>query len=246
MKKINAKRVFSIVSAICFLIFQIWTIINNISGIKINMQFGWYGISYYVTVIIGSVAMCILAALILLGKKNIILLAVSGLTIIINIVIECKSPIFVSDIIYYLPSIILFVDILLNVTPSLKKYLNLSKVFCFISPVILIISFIIIMVQLSDSFVYSRVPTSTIVNLMLQYLLLIAGYLFASLWLSNFEFCKTTSTVQTHQNQPTKYQPVQQKKSTDADKLVTYKKLLDSGAISKEEFEQKKNEVLNS
>lgn len=241
MEKSNIKRVFSIISAICFLAYGIWCLINNLS--YINNSYNTDSVNFFSIVrIILSIAYCMLAVTFMLNKKNNILLGASGFYLLMYIILIYGSS-GTSTILLCFASTILFIDILINVVPSLNKYINITKILSFIPAILIVISFIVDVIQTSNwyssngmDFRMSDLGFSfIIVNLLL------IGFISAGLWLSNFEFGKAKNTTTT-----TQYQPVQQKKTSDADKLLTYKRLLDNGSITQEEFEQKKSEVLNN
>lgn len=178
-----------------------------------------------------------LAVTFMLNKKNNILLGASGFYLLIFIILTFGSS-STSNILLCFASTILFIDILINVVPSLNKYINITKILSFIPAILIVISFIVdVIFSNGMDFRMSDLSSSFIIRT----LLLIIGYLSAGLWLSNFEFGKAKNTTSA-----TQYQPVQQKKTSDADKLLTYKRLLDNGSITQEEFEQKKSEVINN
>lgn len=178
-----------------------------------------------------------LAVTFMLNKKNNILLGASGFYLLIFIILTFGSS-GTSNILLCFASTVLFIDILINVVPSLNKYINITKILSFIPAILIVISFIVDVIPSNGmDFRMSDLSSSFIIRT----LLLIIGYLSAGLWLSNFEFGKAKNTTSA-----TQYQPVQQKKTSDADKLLTYKKLLDNGSITQEEFEQKKSEVLKN
>lgn len=242
MKELNIKRVFSIISAICFLAYGIWNFIHNLSYINNSYNTDSNNFISIVGIIL-SIAFCMLAVTFMLNKKNNILLGASGFYLLMCIILIFGSS-GTGNILRCLASATLFIDILYNVVPSLKKFLNITKILSFIPAILIVISFIVNVIQISNSFSsngldfrMSDLSSSFIIGT----LLLIIGYLFAGLWLSNFEFGKAKNTTTA-----TQYQPVQQKKTSDADKLLTYKRLLDNGSITQEEFEQKKSEVLNN
>lgn len=241
MEKSNIKRVFSIISAICFLAYGIWSLIDELS--YINNSYNTDSVNFFSIVrIILSIAFCMLAVTFMLNKKNNILLGTSGFYLLMYIILIYGSS-GTSTILLCFASTILFIDILINVVPSLNKYINITKILSFIPAILIVISFIVDVIQTSNwyssngmDFRMSDLGFSfIIVNLLL------IGFISAGLWLSNFEFGKAKNTTTT-----TQYQPVQQKKTSDADKLLTYKRLLDNGSITQEEFEQKKSEVLNN
>ena len=241
MEKSNIKRVFSIISAICFLAYGIWSLIDELS--YINNSYNTDSVNFFSIVrIILSIAFCMLAVTFMLNKKNNILLGTSGFYLLMYIILIYGSS-GTSTILLCFASTILFIDILINVVPSLNKYINITKIHSFIPAILIVISFIVDVIQTSNwyssngmDFRMSDLGFSfIIVNLLL------IGFISAGLWLSNFEFGKAKNTTTT-----TQYQPVQQKKTSDADKLLTYKRLLDNGSITQEEFEQKKSEVLNN
>lgn len=247
MEKSNIKRVFSIISAICFLAYGIWSLIDELS--YINNSYNTDSVNFFSIVrIILSIAFCMLAVTFMLNKKNNILLGASGFYLLMYIILTLYIILTfgssgTSTILLCFASTILFIDILINVVPSLNKYINITKILSFIPAILIVISFIVDVIQTSNwyssngmDFRMSDLGFSfIIVNLLL------IGFISAGLWLSNFEFGKAKNTTTT-----TQYQPVQQKKTSDADKLLTYKKLLDNGSITQEEFEQKKSEVLNN
>lgn len=248
MEKSNIKRVFSIISAICFLAYGIWSLIDELS--YINNSYNTDSVNFFSIVrIILSIAFCMLAVTFMLNKKNNILLGASGFYLLMYIILTLYIILTfgssgTSTILLCFASTILFIDILINVVPSLNKYINITKILSFIPAILIVISFIVDVIQTSNwyssngmDFRMSDLSSSFIIRT----LLLIICYLSAGLWLSNFEFGKAKNTTTT-----TQYQPVQQKKTSDADKLLTYKRLLDNGSITQEEFEQKKSEVLNN
>ncbi|MCI6506259.1 MAG: SHOCT domain-containing protein [Ruminococcus sp.] len=255
MKELNIKRVFSIISAICFLVFGImnfmsfYSIINTsyANPTDLSSTLTWsslYTFDYkfiHIMEIIVSITFVILAIILFTNKKNKILLASSGLNLIASLILLVNVIKLFKlgriDIIFIcLASIVLFVDILVNVIPSLNKNLNITKVLTFILPVVMLISIIFYLIKF-----FSSDYDSYDIPYLVRVLLLLIGFISAGLWLSNFEFGKAKNTTTT-----TQYQPVQQKKTSDADKLLTYKRLLDNGSITQEEFEQKKSEVLNN
>lgn len=242
MEKSNIKRVFSIISAICFLAYGIWYLIDELS--YINNSYNTDSVNFYSIVrIILSIAFCMLAVTFMLNKKNNILLGASGFYLLIFIILTFGSSDTI-DILLRFASTILFIDILINVMPLLNKYINITKILSFIPAILIVISFIVDVIQTSNWYSSNGMDfrmSDLGFDVIIVNLLLIIGYLFAGLWLSNFEFGKAKNTTTA-----TQYQPVQQKKTSDADKLLTYKRLLDNGSITQEEFEQKKSEVLNN
>lgn len=242
MEKSNIKRVFSIISAICFLAYGIWYLIDELS--YINNSYNTDSVNFFSIVrIILSIAFCMLAVTFMLNKKNNILLGASGFYLLMYIILTFGSRDTI-DILLRFASTILFIDILINVVPSLNKYINITKILSFIPAILIVISFIVDVIQTSNWYSSNGMDfrmSDLGFDVIIVNLLLIIGYLFAGLWLSNFEFGKAKNTTTA-----TQYQPVQQKKTSDADKLLTYKRLLDNGSITQEEFEQKKSEVLNN
>ena len=249
MEKSNIKRVFSIISAICFLAYGIWSLIDELS--YINNSYNTDSVNFFSIVrIILSIAFCMLAVTFMLNKKNNILLGASGFYLLMYIILTLYIILTFGSsgtstiLLCFASTILLFIDILINVVPSLNKYINITKILSFIPAILVVISFIVDVIQTSNWYSSNGMDfrmSDLGFSFIIRTLLLIIGYLSAGLWLSNFEFGKAKNTTTA-----TQYQPVQQKKTSDADKLLTYKRLLDNGSITQEEFEQKKSEVLNN
>lgn len=110
-----------------------------------------------------------------------------------------------------------------------NKNTNVAKKVFYI-PALLYLSSVLVYVISRISLNYNNSIIYTVSNI-----IMIAGFLFLELWAVNYK----TPSKETSGHIPTR------NKGTEADRLLKLKELLDSGAITQEEYESKKKQLLN-
>lgn len=230
MNQLNNSEKYSVIAAICFFALGVLRIIDNLFyTIFINSS------KPTVWAILSLGIIVAFSVFLYLGKINIGFMVVAGIYALL--VIE-KVILYIS--LYYViqcsARILIFVAILLAINKSLEL-----KSICFVSAPLLLFATICFWIEQNYFGKFDIVWLS-----MLQQLMEIVGLLFIGFWLNEeaktFPFAPNTYTFAKQQL------PNSNAASSvigGADKLKTFKELLDSGTITQEEFDAKKKEILN-
>lgn len=230
MEKSNKGRIYSFIAAVCCAIVGIfyWNNIIESAPIEHFWIVFWFDIVWCV-VFIG------LAILLFIGRKNIGFLIVSG------VALSAALTVVGMNFLVFVAWIVLFVLLLLNVTPSMSKHAGKSKILYYLPACLLLIGNLIFWIRvdyfryIDDQWMYVLMACSEI-----------AALLFIGLWL------KETRVVPAPVVRQNPYAAFDLQASASqasnilggADKLKACKNLLDSGVITQEEFDAKKKEIL--
>lgn len=227
---------YAIISAIGFVLLAIYVIARDILDVVRG-----YGISFaYVLTWVYYIAF---AVLLFLRKRNIGFVIASGLYVFLSIYDMIRFVSFYSTI-NFLASVCLFVLILLNCAPSLTKKAKITKVLWFVPGVLMLINCLIDYISifryyLSAGWIY-------IVLGLIQ----IAAFILMGLWFKE-SYAATEEKDDPKINTYAAFDPhavdsnlAKAASVGGADKLKTYKELLDSGVITQEEFDAKKKQIL--
>ena len=219
------QKTFSLIAGICFAILPLFSIINYI-----RYEYFSFDAFLYLSCFVG------LAVITFIKKKALPFVIVSGIFATICLYNLCRSFYIFNIIDFLIYSTLVFVA-LINCIPALHKKTKIQKYICFIPSALLVLNWIIQMVM-GYHFDFLN---------LLSVLTEGAALLFAGFWLVDEYEPETTTEVLTFtpaSSTPTC--PSAPNTIGGADKLMTYKKLLDEGIITQEEFEEKKKKVLDS
>ena len=242
MDKLKKAKIYATVAAICFVIATFFSVKRYL---EFSAAYDDYSVSwlweYYFSVVWWLIYGCF-AVLFFIKKKNIVFLIPAGVGFLIEICYLKKwmniFNVFYPE--YFLMAVVyacLFVIFLFNVIPSLSKNAEIiTKILCFVPAVLSMVCVIYLNSHGTMAWDYILICIASSV-----------GFLFAGMWLrKTVPVLNKAETV--NDNPYSKFDPssCQSAPSTaGADTLKTYKDLLDSGAITREEFDAKKKEILN-
>lgn len=248
-------KTYSLISATCF---SILGLVNIIIQIYFLINIDNYSLSFpkIFTILIAFA----FAVLLFTRKNNTGLLIVAGVNIALNIYYVIHGlftnivlGFLVNYILEYFVSIVLFIIILFNVLPSMRKNAKFTMAIWFIPAALYLIITIIYLITcyseprylkliLFSSFKYTWISWLELFT----YIFEIAGLFFIGFWLreeTKIILGISSNVSKTNQNTSFNYQA-----NTiigSADKIKSYKKLLDSGIITQEEFDEKKKQILD-
>lgn len=236
MGKLNNTNNYSLIAAICFFAYGVINIIRKIHFSKIYNSFEltfWMALSWAV--------LFALAAFLFIGKKNIGLLVVTSIysMLVLRYMIQFFS---LHTAVHFSVRALTVIAILL-----VMKQSSVIKSIWFIPAPMLLLSDITYWIQydLLKDFL------ETVPYFVLQ-LLEVAGLFFIALWLREEakEFTDAQMCIpRANEDTIVKQYPVSNRLTNsvigEADKLRTYKELLDLGIITQGEFDTKKKEIIN-
>lgn len=237
--KSNEKK-YSLISAILFFALGLYSVIL---GVIDASQYEYYTITF-LTVFYWAVTFA-LGAVALLRKNNIIALVATGANVVLRLiyVVQYTSLYNVLDLLVAaaLLVLVLFVSI-----DQLKRNAKISKMIWFAPAAIFLVNNVIMWIQ-QRFFRHISYTWPYMVSAVVE----IAALLFMGLWIMELaknatEPVASASNTQYATFNPESYATSQQTSSVigNADKLKIYKELLDSGAITQEEFDAKKKQIL--
>ena len=236
MDKSKKAKIYATVAAICLALVTVYWVRNSLKYVTT---------SEYNSIVWQRVVWCLIygcfTVLFFIKKKNIGLLVAAGAGVLMGT--------------YYLTNLFdlqnllrmavyasLFALFLFNIIPSLSKNAEITKILYFVSAGFNI-AYIIDEIWTTYNYPYKNLNYMTY---MLMQIVACVGFLFADMWL--LETVPIQNTAETvNDNSYLKFDPssCQSAPSTaGADTLKTYKDLLDSGAITQEEFDAKKKQLL--
>ena len=236
MDKSKKAKTYATVATICLALVTVYWVRNSLKYVTV---------SEYNSIAWQRVVWCLIygyfTVLFFIKKKNIGLLVAAGAGVLMGT--------------YYLTNLFdlqnllrmavyasLFALFLFNVIPSLSKNVEITKILCFVS-VGFNIAYIIDEIWITYSYQYKNL---NYMIYMLMQIMACVGFLLADMWL--LETVPVQNKAETVNDNPySKFDPslCQSAPSTaGADTLKTYKDLLDSGAITQEEFDAKKKQLL--
>ena len=238
MDKSKKAKIYATVAAICFVIATLFSVRRDL---VFSAAYDDCSLSWQRDIVWWLIYGCF-AVLFFIKKKNIVFLIPAGMGFLIEIyyLIDQMKVINFFDIEYFLMAAVyasLLVLFLFNVIPLLRKNAEIiTKILCFV-PAGLSMVHIIYKVYIGTmAWDYRLICIASSV-----------GFLFAGMWLR--KTVPVQNKAETVNDNPyLKFDPssCQSAPSTaGADTLKTYKDLLDSGAITQEEFDAKKKEILN-
>ena len=242
MDKSKKAKIYATVAAICFVIATFFSVKRYL---EFSAAYDDYSVSwlweYYFSVVWWLIYGCF-AVLFFIKKKNVIFLIPTGVGFLIEIC-YLKNWMNIFNVFYpeyFLMAIVyasLFAIFLFNVIPSLSKNAEIiTKILCFVPAVLSMVYVIYLNGHGTMAWDYRLICIASSV-----------GFLFAGMWLR--KTVPVQNKAETVNDNPyLKFDPssCQSAPSTaGADTLKTYKDLLDSGAITQEEFDAKKKEILN-
>lgn len=235
MQESKNGKLFALIGAICFTAYVAYSVINGfyVASIFEDYPITWERVVWWAVYIV-------LAVLLYLKKKNIALLIPSALSVIMGVYYLTEYVSFY-NFMYFIMNVLLFILLLINVIPSMKNSVGVTRVLCFIPAVL----YFAITLYEWIRWEYFR----NILGLWIHMLFMLVegvGYLFLGLWLKATmpvpEMIVEKNPYATFNPQVTVSQA--QQHIGGADKLKMYKDLLDSGVITQEEFDAKKKQIL--
>lgn len=233
MNNSKMSRVFSLIAGMCFAaygIYRVWEFYTYIYAIRF-----W---RYSISSVVVDVALCFVylafAVLLFIGKKNIGFLIPTGAAIFVRgyYLLHYFNNRFLLEFVLL---IVLLVVLMMNVIPPMEKPTGITKVLCYVYIVYSIV-LIIYTLNLGRRSLYP-ITLGLVIAIVER-----VGYLFIGLWL------RQTVGIPQKAIQQNAYAAMNPHAAAlsqdDADKLKIYKDLLDSGAITQEEFDAKKKQIL--
>ena len=234
----NAKsqKNFSLLAGIFFAILPLFTLMYYVA---LMLRYGFISFRDILSFdyILFSSCFIGLSVITFMRKKALPFVIVSGIYASVHLYYVC-TYFSIFDIISFLSYSTLFFIALINCIPALHEKTNIQKYICFIPSALIVLG--LLMEIFSGYYSYF---------LGFVYLLLMltesAALLFAGFWLVDVR--KPQAATENLTFVPYSAAPAVPVHDTigGADKLVEYKKLLDDGIITQEEFEEKKKQVLN-
>lgn len=226
---------FAIICAILFLL-------KGISGLSLyfspsDTDAGFLSLLYPLLNVVFAVSL-------LIRKKYPVLIITSG-TLALYDIISLVADFSISSVLIFLADASVAALILINTAPFLSEKANLTKKLWFVPCTLALLNQIIsiIIASTKGNFSYQ-------VGLFILIFISICPYIFIGLWLKDICEPKETET----ESEIMKYASfdsqnvVLNRDNSDeiggAEKIELYKELLDSGAITQEEFDEKKKQIL--
>lgn len=231
----NAK-LYPLIAAVCLALYTVYSVWNSVTRATASE---YYSITWQTVVwwaIDGG-----LAVLLFMKKKNIgfVIAAAAGVLMELFYLTQYFSIYNLWVAIVYVALLALF---MINVIPSFGKNANMTKILGFV-PAGLYLAYYLFMWTKNGYFSDISYTWKYIISS----LILVAGFLFAGMWL------RETVVITTPVEESNKYSVFDPASTAShpnlstggADKLMMYKELLDSGAITQAEFDEKKKQILN-
>lgn len=237
MEKNNKADKYAIISAIGFVLLAIHSMAEEIR----------YGIITYYSItfsfVLSSVCYIAFAVLLFLRKRNIGIVTVSGVYVLLRIY-NMILHVSLHGTLDFFASVCLFVLIVLNCIPSLTKKAKITKVLWFVPGAITLMNCLINWIRIIRTY-----QSPNWINVMIN-LIQIATFILIGLWLKE-DYVATEEKDDPKINTYAAFNPhavdsnlAKAASVGGADKLKTYKELLDSGVITQEEFDAKKKQIL--
>lgn len=242
MGTISKERIYAWMAALCLAICAFYEIGQQIF---IMIQYNYNTITWDV-VVYGFVQLGFIVLLVI-AKKNIGFLFFTGINVLMNLYYLVlwlsigNLCAFVADVMLFL--IFLF-NIILNVNNNTVAAMTVTKALGIISVIMRFAGILIDWVQwhnweyLSNDWIYILIQ-----------IISVAAVLFIVIWLTTTLKTKETDDIEYYPCATYNMQNVNMQFNGiigGADKLKLWKELLDSGAITQEEFEKRKKEILRS
>ncbi len=218
----KSQKIYSIIAGICFSVLPIFSTITYI-------YYGYFSFLFLLYLLTTTG----LAVVAFMGKKTLPFVIVSGVYTLL-VVFDLFEYFFFFNVIDFLIYSSLTFFALINCIPALHKKTNIQKYLCFIPCALFILSFFI------EIFMGYYIDTIAFFRMLIQS----AALLFVGFWLVDARESETVSEDVAITPAPA----VEDMKNAigGAEKLMTYKKLLDDGIITQEEFDEKKKQILDS
>ena len=236
----NAKsqKIFSLLAGIFFAILPLFTLMYVVA-LMLRYDFISFRDILSFDYILCSSCFIGLSVITFMRKKALPFVIVSGIYVSVRLYYICMY-FSIFDIISFLSYSTLFFIALINCIPALHKKTNIQKYICFIPSALIVLS---LLMEIFSGYYY-YIDFLGVVHLLLM-LTESATLLFAGFWLVDVR--KPQAATENLTFVPYSAAPAVPVHDTigGADKLVEYKKLLDDGIITQEEFEEKKKQVLN-
>ena len=231
MQESKNEKIFALMGAICFTIHVVYSVINSFSQNEYQ-AITWETIVWWVIFIL-------LAILLFVRKKNIAFLISPALAVIME-AIYLIHYFSIENLLYIIVYIMLFVLLLINVIPSIKNKASATKFLCFIPAGLFFAMHL---------YEWIRYGFFEALDVFWKYILFTlvdtAGYMFLGLWLkATISIPEVTVKMNPYATPPQSTIPQVQQVVGGADTLKIYKELLDFGAITQEEFDAKKKQIL--
>lgn len=233
----DADRKYSLIAAICFATLAAYSCIRRIQYVSESeyASITFLNIAYWV-ILIGF------AVTLFIKKKNLVFLIVAGANVLLN-VYYIISYVSLFNIIDFLAAVALALLAAVVYIPSMASKRTIAKKVWFLPAALLLSCYLINWFQYEYFSYLSETWLYIIANLVE-----VMAYFFTGMWLGNSPIVISEQATQENEyesfNPKTIGTPTHNSEVGGADKLKTYKELLDSGIISQEEFDQKKKQIL--
>ncbi len=254
MNKSASAKIFSVISAVCFVILVAWEI--------------FLAVLYEYTISFITIISCIIwlayAVLLFLQKKNIVFVIVGIANVLlemyyfVDMLQSVTTAYYISTVnkmrvlnyfLYFLCAATILIIILFNCLPSLQGKRKVVSRLWFLPGVFMAVGNLIMWRQWAwDYFKYY--PTSLAYVSIVISIIEVLAYIMFGLWLYRSPEIKDNTKV-TSVNEYATFNPQNINASPPissaiggADKLKEFKELLDMGAITQEEFDAKKKQIL--
>lgn len=236
----DPSRKYAVIASICFAILAVYscvkTLLHSIDEAE-YISITFLSIAYWVILLFFAITL-------LLAKKNIAFVIVTGANLLLN-VYYLISYACLSNVIDFLSAAALTVMAVIVCLPSMSSMGSIVKKLCLL-PAALCIS-----CNLIDQFSYEYYSYQGEAGFyVITSFLNVAAYLFTGLWLASNTTARAKAVPQKdefkafapeHISVPTYNTATND--SDEADRLKIYRELLDTGFITRDEFEQKKRQL---
>lgn len=250
MERTKNSRKYSIIAAICYAALFVLCVIIHIMCVAYGVKFDFFEV---IEIVIETLTFAGLAITVFTENRIAVAVALGVYTSIRIYYI----------IAYYfnLANLLMFVAcaaVLVTVIMAIQKKEIINKIW-FIGGAVMLLSKITGIIGLAEidyfsdieyyiEYGYFRLIFIVYIRLIFEYIFDVAGLLFIGLWLKESEFPSTKINVNANDrnavNAAPAAVPIDFGAVSGADRLKMYKDLLDSGAITQEEFDAKKKEIL--
>lgn len=227
-------KLFAIIAAILFIGYGICSVMIHL---KMVAEIEYYTIRWQIAAWwVFNISM---GVLLLIRKKHIGLVIPPAIAVLLS-VLDLTAYFRFETLFTCVAWILLFVVFLINVIPSMNA--GATKILCFLPGGIYLISQLIIWIQRGY---FSNIGNGTGRTMILT-IIRVAAMVLAGLWLKETIYVVEPSVNKSQYEKFNSQSTIPQQNNLigGADKLKSYKVLLDSGTITQEEFDAKKKQIL--
>ncbi len=248
----KAEKKITIVGAVGFMLIAVIGLISNIF-VRIAQNQNGYKIEFTNTIcLLLNVGIYVaFAAILMIRKMNMVPVVVSGVNLIHGLY-HCIKYFNYASVLSALSSLIVLIIVMNGCIPVLKEKMKITKYIWFLPGALTLLIGIIYTVLFAKSTINLLEYNSTIIWLKywlinsapqwIAYLFPGIGYICMGLWFKKVE--EKELDMKTEKATPIDLTVNNQIIFGGAEKIKSYKELLDSGVITEEEFKEKKNKII--